>query len=128
MNDSFTILVLFKQASQAIANSKDNQCSEEAGYGSRHFFIFQSRKYIIRDKRFKNGALLAFCNKTMIRRYSFQTIRPRRRQWRQKECHNQSDDESNENFFSAHIPSVFLPVSYTHLRAHETRHDLVCRL
>src|SRR5659263_666281 len=24
------------------------------------------------------------------------------------------------------IPSV--PVSYTHLRAHETRHDLVCRL
>src|SRR5665648_1192306 len=23
---------------------------------------------------------------------------------------------------------VFLPVSYTHLRAHETRHDLVCRL
>src|SRR5450756_2847463 len=24
--------------------------------------------------------------------------------------------------------SVTLPVSYTHLRAHETRHDLVCRL
>src|SRR5659263_742190 len=23
---------------------------------------------------------------------------------------------------------VFIPVSYTHLRAHETRHDLVCRL
>src|SRR5450756_897977 len=23
---------------------------------------------------------------------------------------------------------VFVPVSYTHLRAHETRHDLVCRL
>src|SRR5450759_1257100 len=23
---------------------------------------------------------------------------------------------------------VFKPVSYTHLRAHETRHDLVCRL
>eukprot|EP00825_Cyclidium_porcatum_P043069 TRINITY_DN6029_c0_g1_i8.p1 TRINITY_DN6029_c0_g1~~TRINITY_DN6029_c0_g1_i8.p1 ORF type:complete len:108 (-),score=0.96 TRINITY_DN6029_c0_g1_i8:52-375(-) len=23
---------------------------------------------------------------------------------------------------------VLLPVSYTHLRAHETRHDLVCRL
>src|SRR5450756_3158494 len=23
---------------------------------------------------------------------------------------------------------VFFPVSYTHLRAHETRHDLVCRL
>src|SRR5450759_5770524 len=22
----------------------------------------------------------------------------------------------------------FVPVSYTHLRAHETRHDLVCRL
>src|SRR5450756_2793627 len=26
---------------------------------------------------------------------------------------------------AAHSP---LPVSYTHLRAHETRHDLVCRL
>src|SRR5450756_553327 len=24
--------------------------------------------------------------------------------------------------------SVVIPVSYTHLRAHETRHDLVCRL
>src|SRR5665648_1221080 len=24
--------------------------------------------------------------------------------------------------------SIILPVSYTHLRAHETRHDLVCRL
>src|SRR5450756_275380 len=24
--------------------------------------------------------------------------------------------------------SAFTPVSYTHLRAHETRHDLVCRL
>ena len=24
--------------------------------------------------------------------------------------------------------AVFMPVSYTHLRAHETRHDLVCRL
>src|SRR5450756_2810493 len=24
--------------------------------------------------------------------------------------------------------SIFRPVSYTHLRAHETRHDLVCRL
>src|SRR5665648_1145479 len=23
---------------------------------------------------------------------------------------------------------IFAPVSYTHLRAHETRHDLVCRL
>src|SRR5665648_1195804 len=26
------------------------------------------------------------------------------------------------------IISVVIPVSYTHLRAHETRHDLVCRL
>src|SRR5450759_2475189 len=25
-------------------------------------------------------------------------------------------------------PSTMEPVSYTHLRAHETRHDLVCRL
>src|SRR5450756_119678 len=28
-----------------------------------------------------------------------------------------------------HIPPIAsVPVSYTHLRAHETRHDLVCRL
>src|SRR5450756_1512898 len=26
------------------------------------------------------------------------------------------------------LKSVAVPVSYTHLRAHETRHDLVCRL
>src|SRR5450759_1714422 len=26
------------------------------------------------------------------------------------------------------VSAVFIPVSYTHLRAHETRHDLVCRL
>src|SRR5665648_1213173 len=26
------------------------------------------------------------------------------------------------------MPLPILPVSYTHLRAHETRHDLVCRL
>src|SRR5450756_1710400 len=26
------------------------------------------------------------------------------------------------------LASLFTPVSYTHLRAHETRHDLVCRL
>src|SRR5450759_4971290 len=25
-----------------------------------------------------------------------------------------------------HLPSLDKPVSYTHLRAHETRHDLVC--
>src|SRR5665648_1194833 len=26
------------------------------------------------------------------------------------------------------VLSTIIPVSYTHLRAHETRHDLVCRL
>src|SRR5659263_399537 len=26
------------------------------------------------------------------------------------------------------VPEEMYPVSYTHLRAHETRHDLVCRL
>src|SRR5450759_5551652 len=26
------------------------------------------------------------------------------------------------------VPALVYPVSYTHLRAHETRHDLVCRL
>src|SRR5450756_3029113 len=26
------------------------------------------------------------------------------------------------------LPFKIIPVSYTHLRAHETRHDLVCRL
>src|SRR5450756_2874345 len=28
----------------------------------------------------------------------------------------------------AHVETFLRPVSYTHLRAHETRHDLVCRL
>src|SRR5659263_467232 len=28
----------------------------------------------------------------------------------------------------SHTAPASLPVSYTHLRAHETRHDLVCRL
>src|SRR5450756_2366026 len=28
----------------------------------------------------------------------------------------------------ARLAPDFTPVSYTHLRAHETRHDLVCRL
>ena len=26
------------------------------------------------------------------------------------------------------VTASLIPVSYTHLRAHETRHDLVCRL
>src|SRR5450756_3074463 len=29
---------------------------------------------------------------------------------------------------AATAPAAYLSVSYTHLRAHETRHDLVCRL
>src|SRR5450756_851021 len=38
--------------------------------------------------------------------------------------------ESFEMFPSANEPrdKLKIPVSYTHLRAHETRHDLVCRL
>src|SRR5665648_50039 len=31
-------------------------------------------------------------------------------------------------FSGFYIPLFLMPVSYTHLRAHETRHDLVCRL
>src|SRR5665648_1247154 len=34
----------------------------------------------------------------------------------------------NSEFFSVCYCKVHTPVSYTHLRAHETRHDLVCRL
>src|SRR5450756_46195 len=34
--------------------------------------------------------------------------------------------ELNEFFIGE--KNMVLPVSYTHLRAHETRHDLVCRL
>src|SRR5450759_3160283 len=30
--------------------------------------------------------------------------------------------------FDPPMAFVFWPVSYTHLRAHETRHDIVCRL
>ena len=33
-------------------------------------------------------------------------------------------DDPGVDYDAAHI----VPVSYTHLRAHETRHDLVCRL
>src|SRR5665648_1200161 len=40
-----------------------------------------------------------------------------------KYSHNTKDSISG---FYGNIPLV--PVSYTHLRAHETRHDLVCRL
>ena len=29
---------------------------------------------------------------------------------------------------AVYVPVCFASVSYTHLRAHETRHDLVCRL
>src|SRR5450756_1374164 len=35
-----------------------------------------------------------------------------------------TDEQLNPDFLSR----VYQPVSYTHLRAHETRHDLVCRL
>src|SRR5665648_942497 len=35
---------------------------------------------------------------------------------------------SFEKAQSAHGVTGLMPVSYTHLRAHETRHDLVCRL
>src|SRR5450759_4066060 len=31
-------------------------------------------------------------------------------------------------FAKRHLKAIIEPVSYTHLRAHETRHDLVCRL
>ena len=36
------------------------------------------------------------------------------------------DDRKNDGFVS--VGDGEMPVSYTHLRAHETRHDLVCRL
>src|SRR5659263_725324 len=32
------------------------------------------------------------------------------------------------NILEVRKPEIDAPVSYTHLRAHETRHDLVCRL
>eukprot|EP00825_Cyclidium_porcatum_P039228 TRINITY_DN4704_c0_g1_i3.p1 TRINITY_DN4704_c0_g1~~TRINITY_DN4704_c0_g1_i3.p1 ORF type:complete len:116 (+),score=36.34 TRINITY_DN4704_c0_g1_i3:71-418(+) len=39
----------------------------------------------------------------------------------------QFQDSLNKQFsLSTYMSSI--PVSYTHLRAHETRHDLVCRL
>src|SRR5450756_824404 len=34
----------------------------------------------------------------------------------------------DENGYVIHSREGDVPVSYTHLRAHETRHDLVCRL
>src|SRR5450759_6029174 len=37
-------------------------------------------------------------------------------------------DEEEVGFFESLRQRGARPVSYTHLRAHETRHDLVCRL
>src|SRR5665648_1162744 len=37
------------------------------------------------------------------------------------------EGEENGKTFKI-VPGTIIPVSYTHLRAHETRHDLVCRL
>src|SRR5665648_633452 len=36
--------------------------------------------------------------------------------------------EATRPIFNLFLDKVFTAVSYTHLRAHETRHDLVCRL
>src|SRR5450756_2013725 len=36
--------------------------------------------------------------------------------------------QRRDRFFDRPLPLLAEPVSYTHLRAHETRHDLVCRL
>ena len=38
------------------------------------------------------------------------------------------DDSSTNNLQAGAASVTQAPVSYTHLRAHETRHDLVCRL
>src|SRR5665648_1220126 len=44
----------------------------------------------------------------------------------------QPEGEQSKAVFDLHKDSINahfdIPVSYTHLRAHETRHDLVCRL
>ena len=37
-------------------------------------------------------------------------------------------DPKNVKMISLFVAAIFVSVSYTHLRAHETRHDLVCRL
>src|SRR5450756_2036575 len=39
-----------------------------------------------------------------------------------------TEGRSSEMVSSPTFPQCSIPVSYTHLRAHETRHDLVCRL
>src|SRR5450759_3420944 len=44
-------------------------------------------------------------------------------------CRHQSTLPSSSSLAMCDLMSHrYLPVSYTHLRAHETRHDLVCRL
>src|SRR5450759_2544789 len=45
-----------------------------------------------------------------------------------KGCGTATDNVLVKVFKKLFIPNAFTPVSYTHLRAHETRHDLVCRL
>src|SRR5665648_1141884 len=45
------------------------------------------------------------------------------------DIHFWSEAPSNQEWFKKYIALANgIPVSYTHLRAHETRHDLVCRL
>ena len=40
----------------------------------------------------------------------------------------QRDEKVNITFSSTYVSEYSASVSYTHLRAHETRHDIVCRL
>src|SRR5450759_1111064 len=41
---------------------------------------------------------------------------------------DEADVDKGISLIEKSVGSVDIPVSYTHLRAHETRHDLVCRL
>src|SRR5450759_1447722 len=43
-------------------------------------------------------------------------------------CHEGADVHTLRIHRRHHVADRSVPVSYTHLRAHETRHDLVCRL
>src|SRR5450756_607212 len=47
---------------------------------------------------------------------------------RQSACVETVYDSSIHSVLDHELPHSRTPVSYTHLRAHETRHDLVCRL
>src|SRR5665648_712017 len=79
-----------------------------------------NNKIIIRNNSFNCRYHIPFAN---IDSKVFQCILQKGRS-----CHKKKNIGVFNNFIDVGLEINSRPVSYTHLRAHETRHDLVCRL